>query len=125
MGKPIPKPVTIEDPFYKEYVKSLPCCVCMSQEPSPPHHMHPPGKGGMALTPCDYYLVPMCGLCHTTYHSGITKVEFANKYRVNLWLEATECLKNYLSGLMPQMYEMKEKIKMLENKLKELGHALD
>jgi len=56
-----------EDPAYRSWVRTLPCCVC-GAEPTEAHHEPPKGMGGGGST--DYHAVPLCSPCHRLRTDG-------------------------------------------------------
>jgi hypothetical protein len=67
-----PKPG--DEPLYKAWVKTLPCCVggkrCGKADP---HHLidgNGDARKGMSQTAPDRYLLPMCRYHHELFHAG-------------------------------------------------------
>lgn len=67
-----PKPG--DEPRYKAFVKTLPCCVgglrCAKADP---HHLidgNGDARKGMSQTAPDRYLLPMCRAHHELFHAG-------------------------------------------------------
>lgn len=57
------------DAAHLEAVRKLPCCVCLSNGPSDPHHLKGseaagPGERCFGRRSSDKYTVPLCRICH-------------------------------------------------------------
>lgn len=65
-----PKPKRYQNEAYLDYVRSQPCCSCLKNAPSDPHHISwIDGTRGDG-TADDTFCVPMCRICHTLEHGG-------------------------------------------------------
>jgi len=53
---------------YMDWVKTLPCCYCLTNG-SDPHHVTGLGSG-MGTKNSDATCIPLCRKCHTLLHSG-------------------------------------------------------
>ena len=88
-----PKPVTIKNQKYKDWIKSLCCCVTGRQSVDPntgerfsdPHHVNFPGHGMMSGKTDDTRTIPLCHDLHLEVHR-IGNKAFAEKYDLNLEL---------------------------------------
>jgi hypothetical protein len=60
-----------EKPFrsqrYMNWVKTLPCCVCGTDQGCDPHHIKGHGFGG-SVKPDDRLVMPLCREHHTEFH---------------------------------------------------------
>jgi hypothetical protein len=53
---------------YREWIKSLPCCVS-GQPADDAHHITHTGQGGMGTKPGDNYCIPLTRELHTLLHA--------------------------------------------------------
>lgn len=74
--------MTIRNEAYLAYVRSQPCVGCMAPPQNDAHHW---GSHGTGIKTDDYRTVPLCRMCHQTFHQKgsvgpfdrtITKIEF-------------------------------------------------
>jgi hypothetical protein len=68
IGKPRgaqPKPKTVRDPQYLEWLRRRPCVFCKAPPPSEASHH---GKRGMGLKPSDHEALPLCRVHHQRWH---------------------------------------------------------
>lgn len=66
---PVPKSPPSRSTQYLAYVRQQPCCSCATPGPSDPHHWAPTGRGGgMGLKCDDLRTVPLCRVCHDSWH---------------------------------------------------------
>ena len=77
----IPKAKPVDDPEYREYVRSLVCYVCAHGKPVEPHHME---TGGTGMKGSDYSCVPLCTRHHREAHD-VGKETFEEQYKLSLW----------------------------------------
>ena len=82
------------DKKYLNYIRSLPCCVSGLKVNVHAHHIKGHGTG---VKGSDYGAIPLTSTLHHELHA-IGKESFSNKYRVNLWEEAAQCLAIYFTG---------------------------
>lgn len=76
---------------YIEYIRSLPCTVCLDPFVDAAH-VQTRGSGGT-----DFAVVPLCRKHHTEQHTiGIRT--FEEKHGVNLWEKAFRCLSVFAYG---------------------------
>lgn len=53
---------------YRQWVASLPCCICGSTTGTNAHHEQEEGKGTMGGKCCDSRCIPLCVFCHADRH---------------------------------------------------------
>jgi len=105
-----------KDNDYIEWVRGLPCIVCLILMPtmntsniiSDPHHVNKQGHGTMAGKTDDNRCVPLCHRHHVEYHN-IGKESFKEKYEVDfeavidrlntIYKERKECMMSHRSRL--------------------------
>lgn len=81
-----PKSVTIKDPAYIEWIRSLPCVVTGSRSVSDPHHVSEQGHGSMAGKTSDRRAIPLCHRLHVELHQT-GRETFAKKYNLDYEFE--------------------------------------
>jgi hypothetical protein len=64
------------DPKYIEYIRSLPCTVCQSEEFVIAHHVLRGVFRGMGRKADDRYTIPLCHFCHHKLHMEGNETEF-------------------------------------------------
>jgi len=69
---------------YLDWVRNLPCIVCLSIDKSPPHqsdphHVPEVGKAAMGMKTSDLRAIPLCHYHHNSYHQ-IGRESFRLKY---------------------------------------------
>lgn len=75
------------DEEWKEYVRTLACCVCDIRRQVEAHHIRDVGFGGMALRPPDWVIAPLCLRCHRRQeHARLTAEEMKQLYKTALQL---------------------------------------
>lgn len=82
-----PKPKAERDEAYKEWIKSLCCCITGGQDYDvntgrryvDPHHVPQDGHGGKGTKTSDYRCIPLINRLHREAHR-IGKHSFATKY---------------------------------------------
>ena len=79
--KSYPKPARILDKDYRDWIKSLPCLLCLFPY-SDPHHVNPKGHGGKGTKTDDSRAIPLCNHHHREFHQ-IGRETFAKKYRID------------------------------------------
>ena len=86
------KPTRDRDEGYLDFVRGLPCGVCLSGE-SDPHHLQSRGAGGS-----DYTSIPLCRRHHSGLHAmGYTKFQDVNN--INLWKLNANVLARYVQKI--------------------------
>jgi len=80
-----PKTKRETDKRYLEYIRTLPCRVCLIC-PSDAHHTVSVGAGGS-----DFRAIPLCRKCHSECHSIGAKT-FQDKYALDFKEETIELL---------------------------------
>jgi hypothetical protein len=86
-----PKTPPARDEDYLDYIRSLPCCVCVTGTPVHPHHME---SGGVGCKGSDHSCVPMCANHHREFHDMGADTFQYNKL-INLWMIAFKCLEGW------------------------------
>lgn len=83
------KPKRYENKTYREYIKSLPCCIT-GQSDVDPHHVKSVGSGGSDLT-----MIPLAHELHQECHSIGLKT-FQAKYNIDFRDIQIECLQGFI-----------------------------
>lgn len=84
----IPKKKPARNDEYLEYIRSLPCCVCVTGTPVEPHHME---GGGVGQKGSDYSCIPLCTQHHRELHDvGVD--HFQCDKVLNLWMMVFKCV---------------------------------
>lgn len=85
-------------PKHLEFVRSLPCCVCLNPE-SVAAHIRIGTDGGMGLKPSDFYTVPLCHACHTKQHNKGERTFWGDiQQALNLAGDLFKCNRNEADG---------------------------
>jgi hypothetical protein len=71
----------IRDPWYKRFIRRLPCLCCGRAWGIEAAHFGPHGVGQKAS---DLHTLPLCHLCHRLYHK-LGPVRFAEVHRLDVW----------------------------------------
>jgi hypothetical protein len=77
-----PKPTTIRNKAYIEFIKGFHCCVCGYRPPSDPHHVSLKGHGSKGKKTHDTRTIPLCHYHHVEFHN-IGRDSFASKYSLD------------------------------------------
>lgn len=93
-----------DEPLYKAWVKTLPCCVggerCRKADP---HHLidgNGDARKGMSQTAPDRYLLPMCRMHHDLFHAGKgVFAHFVEAQRLTFQEQECERLRAIWAGL--------------------------
>lgn len=83
---------------YLDFVRAKACCACGAPAPSDPDHVK--ARGGGSGKQNDFTAVPLCRGCHSVRHA-MTIPQFNQRYRIDLWEEATMLLIEFLVYLEP------------------------
>lgn len=67
---------------YLDWIKTIPCCICLKPPLSDPHHVNEDGKGGKGIKCSDYRAIPLCHKCHVDIHQ-LGKRSFAVEHAAN------------------------------------------
>jgi len=100
----IPKTKPVNDPEYRAWISSMPCCVCYRRS----HRLYPqtahiyPSQsdchhieaGGMGTKCSDHLTVPLCRRHHRQAHD-MGKAKFPERYQINLHQIADELVEIY------------------------------
>lgn len=79
-----PKPSTLRDPHYIEWIHVQCCVICGSHPPNVAHHVF---GGGMGNKCSDRATVPVCTTCHSKIHQHTSKGGFCSKEQLDDLLE--------------------------------------
>ena len=83
---PDPKPKTIRDAKYKDFIRSQPCLVCIAP-PRSMHHHEPINYGsGTGTKGPDNEALPLCVFCHNERHY-VGRETFYNRAGID-WVKA-------------------------------------
>lgn len=100
----VPKKKTPRCARYLAFVRTHPCCSCGTDQGIHAHHV---ASGGMGQKASDYMAAPLCGQCHSHWHSlaylpgcgGFSTVkEEMLASKVTLWEAACRCLAEWTAG---------------------------
>lgn len=72
----------VKDPAYIEYIRSIPCIVCLLkglESASEDHHVNEKGKGSMGSKTDDRRAIPLCHPHHAEFHDT-GRETFSKKY---------------------------------------------
>lgn len=58
---PLIKIKPARDPAYLDYIRAQPCCLCLVEGYTEPHHVVLPGEGARGRRASDYCVAPLCG----------------------------------------------------------------
>ena len=86
---------THRSPQYLEFIRQLPCLMCMTPAPSQAHH-EGLGLSGFGRKPPDGHAVPLCPKCHRDRHDNGKATFWGN---VNLELAMISFLISYSIAL--------------------------
>ena len=94
---PVPKIKRYESPQYLDFIRHLPCVVCMNTEVDA-HHYLTKGSGGSDLD-----TISLCRTCHTEAHKiGITT--FQMTHDISFFEVQRKILKTYIRLLEQHLY---------------------
>ncbi len=79
-----------ENKKYREWIRTLHCCVCGSFAPSTFAHQRILGNGGMGMKPPDLDGLPMCHDCHMVGEHGQGVISLWKTKRPELWVKKQE-----------------------------------
>jgi len=71
-----PRPKRERDSAHLDFVRSLPCSVCLKPGPSEAHHLLRGVPRGMGRKADDRHVIPLCHECHTGLHLSGNEVDF-------------------------------------------------
>ncbi len=90
----IPKPATLRDENYLEYVRSLKCLVLNCNNKAEAHHT---GRHGIGIKSDDYRAVPLCRKHHTELTApGKGRRWFEDYYGIDFQEQVIRCLIGYV-----------------------------
>ncbi len=108
---PYEKPVTHRDEDYLDYIRSLPCVICMNK--SIAHHESGLGdSGGMSLKCTDYYAINLCTFCHAERDRVGFSSFWVHAYK-NPWDVVIERLVTYSEKKDPSFHAKKAMAQVL------------
>lgn len=67
----------MESRGYMDWVKSLRCCSCNAPADDP-HHPYGTGYKGMGTKVPDWWVIPLCRVCHDELHHDVARWEDIN-----------------------------------------------
>jgi len=95
-----PKPRTWRSEAYLDHVRRKACANCAAPGPSDPHHMGPPGSGGMGIKCSDAFTAPLCRECHTVWHAEARFPSRSRDESIRIQLDAQRrCLAEWAEAL--------------------------
>ena len=89
---------------YLKYVAEKGCMVC--RRPAVAHHWRKGTDGGIGLKPSDFYVIPLCYICHDELH----------RFGVKSWMWKRWLIKDVVWTIMAENYW--EWLKIIDSNLK-------
>lgn len=77
---------------YEKWIKKQRCCQCMKDGPGTWHHLIGLGIGVLSGKAFWLLTVPICGLCHTNFHTEVGKNQALDMKQQYRWLDYTQRL---------------------------------
>lgn len=94
---PVPKNKRYESPQYLDFIRQLPCVVCMNTEVDA-HHYLTKGAGNSDLD-----TISLCRRCHTEAHK-IGMTTFQMRHDISFYEVQRKLLKTYVMQLENSLY---------------------
>ena len=91
-----PKPVRVELPAYRKFVRQHLCVVPKCWKRTEAHHVIFDGQGKTGSKVDDFFCIPLCEAHHKEAHA--TRDDFETKYGLNLYLLIIQLLGEYIAG---------------------------